>query len=147
LQAGKQFIETGKTGGYSGYPALAFMITLDRIHRRPGDGFDVNKILAHSLFRKRKNLLFRAIDDIRGVFARFKRFLLGTDYRKLWTAPLEAEVLDLGSFAGGLTPVMRVGGQQSKGLALKGADGRDYTFRGVDKAVGEFWRPVCFYWR
>jgi hypothetical protein len=28
---------------------------------------------------------------------------------------------------------MRVGGQQSLGLALKGADGRDYTFRAVDK--------------
>jgi hypothetical protein len=62
-----------------------------------------------------------------------KRFLIGSDYRDLWTTPFEAEVLDLGSFAGGLTPVMRVGGQQSLGLALKGADGRDYTFRGVDK--------------
>jgi hypothetical protein len=63
----------------------------------------------------------------------FYRFWLGNDYRDLWTAPIETEVLDLGSFAGGLTPVMRVGGQQSKGLALKGADGRDYTFRGIDK--------------
>jgi hypothetical protein len=62
-----------------------------------------------------------------------KRFLIGSDYRDLWTTPFEVEVLDLGSFAGGLTPVMRVGGQQSLGLALKGADGRDYTFRGVDK--------------
>ncbi|MCG6924805.1 MAG: BamA/TamA family outer membrane protein [Acidobacteria bacterium] len=63
----------------------------------------------------------------------FHRFMLGSDYRDLWTTPIEAEVLDLESFAGGLTPVMRVGGQQSKGLALKGADGRDYTFRGIDK--------------
>jgi len=62
-----------------------------------------------------------------------KRFLVGSDYRALWTAPIEVEVLDMGSFAGGLTPVMRVGGQQSLGLALKGADGRDYTFRAVDK--------------
>jgi hypothetical protein len=62
-----------------------------------------------------------------------KRLLVGSDYRDLWTAPFEVEVLDMGSFAGGLTPVMRVGGQQSLGLALKGADGRDYTFRGVDK--------------
>ena len=53
-----------------------------------------------------------------------RRFILGKDYRDLWTSPIEAEVLDLGSYAGGLTPVMRVGGQQSKGLALKGADER-----------------------
>ena len=34
---------------------------------------------------------------------------------------------------GGLTPVRRVGGQQTKGLALVGKDGRSYTFRGVEK--------------
>jgi hypothetical protein len=42
-------------------------------------------------------------------------------------------MLDLGAHGGGLTPVRRVGGQQTKGLALRGADGRSYTFRGVDK--------------
>jgi len=61
------------------------------------------------------------------------RWLWGGDYRKLWTAPMQVEVLNLQTFAGGLTPVMRVGGQETKGLALRGADGRDYTFRGIDK--------------
>ena len=61
------------------------------------------------------------------------RSLWGDDYRALWTKPIEVEVLDLATFAGGLTPVLRVGGQQTKGLAMRGADGRDYTFRGVDK--------------
>src|SRR5262249_18491797 len=63
----------------------------------------------------------------------FYRWLWGTDYRPLWTAPISVEVLDLKTFAGGLTPGFRVGGQETKGLALKGADGRDYTFRGLDK--------------
>jgi hypothetical protein len=63
----------------------------------------------------------------------FHRWLWGTDYRPLWTAPIPLEVLDLQHFAGGLKPVMRVGGQETKGLAMKGADGRDYTFRGLDK--------------
>jgi hypothetical protein len=61
------------------------------------------------------------------------RFLLGNDYRRLWIEPIETEVLDLQTEAGGLAPVMRVGGQQTKGLALKGENGRAYTFRGVDK--------------
>ena len=61
------------------------------------------------------------------------RWLWGDDYRALWTKPIEVEVLDLATFAGGLTPVLRVGGLQTKGLAMRGADGRDYTFRGVDK--------------
>jgi hypothetical protein len=63
----------------------------------------------------------------------FHRWLWGSDYRDLWGAPVTAEVLDLQTFAGGLKPVLRVGGQQTKGLALKGADGRDYTFRAIDK--------------
>src|SRR2546427_8737753 len=61
------------------------------------------------------------------------RFFLGDDYRDLWTMPIPAEVLDLRAYAGGLMPAFRVGGQETKGLALKGADGRDYTFRGIDK--------------
>ncbi len=63
----------------------------------------------------------------------FHRWLWGADYRPLWTASLQVEILDLQHFAGGLKPVMRVGGQETKGLAMKGADGRDYTFRGIDK--------------
>jgi len=61
------------------------------------------------------------------------RLLLGNDYRQLWTETIEAELLNLKTEAGGLTPVRTVGGHQTKGLALKGADGRAYTFRGVDK--------------
>ena len=69
---------------------------------------------------------------------------LGHDYRDLWTARIRVEVLDLGSVAGGLQPVMRVGGQASTGLALRGADGRDYTFRSVDKVLSETLLPVEF---
>ncbi len=61
------------------------------------------------------------------------RWLFGDDYRDLWTTPATFEILDLQAEAGGLTPVRRVGGQQTKGLALKGRDGRNYTFRGLDK--------------
>ena len=63
----------------------------------------------------------------------FHRWMLGADYRKLWTTPIEVEVLDLGHEAGGLRPTMRVGGQQTKGLALADKNGRSYTFRGLDK--------------
>ena len=61
------------------------------------------------------------------------RFVFGKDYRELWTLPVAVAVLDLEGFAGGLRPVMRIGGMQSKGLALEGGDGRDYTFRSVNK--------------
>jgi hypothetical protein len=68
----------------------------------------------------------------------------GEGYRKLWTTPFDARVLDLRTYAGGLTPVKQVGSMQSIGLALKGADGKAYTFRTLDKdptkILPEAWR-------
>jgi len=61
------------------------------------------------------------------------RFWLGEGYRSLWVTPVELEVLDLQKEAGGLRVVRRVGGMQTPGLALAGADGRSYTFRWIDK--------------
>ena len=58
--------------------------------------------------------------------------MLGSSYRRLWTTPITVEVLDLAAEAGGLTPERRVGGQQTKGLALRGP-GRSYTFRSIDR--------------
>jgi hypothetical protein len=63
----------------------------------------------------------------------FQKLLMGSGYRKLWTTPIDFELLDLRSFAGGLTPVRQVGSMQSIGLAMKGQDGRSYTFRTSDK--------------
>jgi hypothetical protein len=63
----------------------------------------------------------------------FHRWLWGSDYRPLWAAGVSVEVLNLQTFAGGLKPLFRVGGQETKGLAMKGKDGRDYTFRAIDK--------------
>lgn len=61
------------------------------------------------------------------------RFHFGEGYRDLWTTPFEVELLDLRTRAGGLTPVRQVGSMQSIGLALRGGDGRSYTFRALDK--------------
>ena len=63
----------------------------------------------------------------------FHAAMLGRSYRALWTTPIEVEELDLASEAGGLSVVRRVGGQQTRGLALRGQDGRSYTFRSLDK--------------
>src|SRR5262249_42129309 len=42
-------------------------------------------------------------------------------------------VLDLQSYAGGLKPVRLIGHGQTQALSLKGADGKDYTFRPLIK--------------
>lgn len=61
------------------------------------------------------------------------RLFFGQHYRNLWTTPMEARVLDLATFAGGLEVTRRGGGQQTKSLRFRGADGRQYQFRSIDK--------------
>jgi hypothetical protein len=61
------------------------------------------------------------------------RLLFGREYRSLWSTPMSVPVLDLKTFAGGLKPVSRGGGQQTKSLLLVAGDGREFFFRSVDK--------------
>ncbi len=61
------------------------------------------------------------------------QLLFGREYRSLWTTPVSVPVLDLRTFAGGLKPVSKGGGQQTKSLLLKAPDGREFFFRSVDK--------------
>jgi hypothetical protein len=69
------------------------------------------------------------------------RWLAGSTYRDLWTAPVSVPVLDLGTFAGGLTPTETGGGHQTRSLRLRGADGRIYAFRSVNKFPGSGLHP------
>ncbi|PKP51199.1 MAG: hypothetical protein CVT95_01390 [Bacteroidetes bacterium HGW-Bacteroidetes-12] len=62
-----------------------------------------------------------------------KSWLLGEHYRKAWQTPVEAPVLDMHEAYGGLTPIQRGGGQQTKSLRLKAADGNEYVFRSIQK--------------
>lgn len=63
------------------------------------------------------------------------RWLLGQTYRELWTAPVRVEVLDLGQFAGGLTPLELGGRLQTRSIRFQGADGHQYQFRLVQKQL------------
>lgn len=65
-----------------------------------------------------------------------KRALLGRSYRELWTTPATVPVLNLRTFAGGLTPTETGGGNQTLSLRFEGADGKEYAFRSVDKDPG-----------
>jgi hypothetical protein len=61
------------------------------------------------------------------------RLFFGSHYRDLWTTPIEAPVLDLDTYAGGLRATRKGGGQQTKSLRLRGADGKEYQIRSIDK--------------
>jgi hypothetical protein len=62
-----------------------------------------------------------------------RRAILGGDYRPLWTMPIDVDVLDLDTTAGGLRPTQRGGSAQTNSLRFAGGDGREYVFRPVEK--------------
>ncbi|MBA3647823.1 MAG: hypothetical protein H0W62_04605 [Chitinophagales bacterium] len=61
------------------------------------------------------------------------KVLLGNHYRNIWSAPVTLHYLDMGVDAGGLTPLKRGGGLQTKSLRLMGADSNQYVIRTIDK--------------
>ncbi len=63
----------------------------------------------------------------------FQRTFWGAGYRDVWETPVTMPVLDLGTEAGGLVPLYGSGGNQTTGLRLLGADGREYGLRLVEK--------------
>lgn len=62
-----------------------------------------------------------------------QRFFLGDGHRDLWATPVEARVLDLDAFAGGLTVLRAGGGLQTRSLRFQGGDGQVWNFRSIDK--------------
>ncbi len=61
------------------------------------------------------------------------RALLGEGWRDLWTTEIRVPVVDLERTGGGLRPVARGGGFQTRSLEMEGGNGRAFRFRSVDK--------------
>jgi hypothetical protein len=65
----------------------------------------------------------------------FKKFWLGANYRKEWMTPIRVKVFDMGKESGGLKPLKRGGGHQTKSLRLEDPNGKQYVLRSVQKFV------------
>lgn len=64
---------------------------------------------------------------------KFKEWLLGKNYRSIWTRPVQAPMIDLSSEKGGLKVIQRGGGQQTLSLRYEGKDQNQYVTRSVEK--------------
>jgi len=64
-----------------------------------------------------------------------KNFWVGSNYRKEWTTPIKAKIINLNTEQGGLTPVKLGGGKQTKSLRMEDPNGRQYTFRSIEKFI------------
>jgi hypothetical protein len=62
------------------------------------------------------------------------RLFFGENYRKEWASPVMLPVIRLSKVEGGLTPLKRGGGMQSKSLRLADKSGKEWVIRSVEKS-------------
>jgi len=87
----------------------------------------------YSAYREEASRVVTVTAGVRYAAGPLHRALFGEHYRDLWTTPVQVPLLDLETYAGGLTPEEIGGGQQTRSLKLESEDGREYAFRPVDK--------------
>ncbi|HYF29947.1 MAG TPA: hypothetical protein VD993_02400 [Chitinophagaceae bacterium] len=63
-------------------------------------------------------------------------WLWGRHYRPEWVTPIQVELLNLDTLAGGLKPYRIGGGRQSKTLRLRNPDSKEFVMRSVNKSFG-----------
>jgi hypothetical protein len=64
---------------------------------------------------------------------KFKRFLLGENYRKEFAAPTTLPVIHISQIHGGLEPIRTGGGMQTVSLRLKDKTGKEWVLRNLEK--------------
>ena len=74
----------------------------------------------------------------------FHKFLWGDRYRKYYSQEIEAPIVNLDTLFGGLTPVRKGGGHQSKSVRLKTKDGSEYVMRAIRKSATQYIQAVVY---
>jgi len=75
---------------------------------------------------------------------RFFKKMWGERYRKYFSTDVNVPTVDLDTLFGGLKPVRKGGGHQSKSLRLEDAEGREYVMRALRKNAVQYLQAVAF---
>ncbi|PTM11954.1 MAG: phosphoesterase [Bacteroidetes bacterium] len=70
--------------------------------------------------------------------------LWGERYRKYYGIDVNVPTVNLDTYLGGLTPIRKGGGHQSKSLRLKDKQGREYVMRAIRKNAVQYLQAVAF---
>lgn len=76
--------------------------------------------------------------------SKFYKTLWGERYREYYSIPVTAKVATLDTLMGGLTPIRKGGGTQSKTLRLKTKDGKQYVIRAMKKNASQYIQAAMF---
>lgn len=74
----------------------------------------------------------------------FYKMLWGKRYRDAYNTKVKVPTVRLDTLLGGLTPVRKGGGHQSKSLRLKDGEGREYVMRALRKSATQYIQAVGF---
>ncbi|WP_445383998.1 metallophosphoesterase [Robiginitalea sp. IMCC44478] len=72
------------------------------------------------------------------------RFIWGKRYREYYGTQILAPTVSLDTLYGGLEPIRKGGGQQSKSLRLKHSSGKEYVMRALRKQAEQFLQAAAF---
>lgn len=76
--------------------------------------------------------------------SKFYKFLWGERYRKYYSTEILAKTVNLDTLFGGVTPVRKGGGNQSKALRLKTKSGKQYVMRAMKKNAAQYIQASLF---
>ncbi|RNC92583.1 MAG: phosphoesterase [Allomuricauda sp.] len=74
----------------------------------------------------------------------FYKSVWGERYSKYYATKIKAKTVDLDTLYGGLTPIRKGGGNQSRSLRLQHADGRQFVMRALKKSAERYLQAMAF---
>ncbi|MDG4945703.1 metallophosphoesterase [Weeksellaceae bacterium KMM 9713] len=83
-------------------------------------------------------------EDDRLNKSKFYTFIWGKRHRKHYGTEVTVPSVDLSNYLGGLTPVRKGGGHQSKSLHMVNPEGKEYVMRALKKSATQFIQAVGF---
>lgn len=103
---------------------------------------------------KKQNITFKTnfpseikstIYDVKAIHkSNYYTFLWGKKYRETYGTPVTVKTVSLDTLFGGLTPVRKGGGNQSKALRLKTKEGKQYVIRAMKKNASQYIQSAFF---
>ncbi len=63
----------------------------------------------------------------------FKKFIMGENYRDVWSTKVEAPIFNISEEKGGLEIIKKGGGLQTNSLRMQAKDGKQYVLRSLEK--------------
>ena len=101
----------------------------------------INNDYGYSFPNRKTASIYTKKETSKGGF--YKAFW-GDRYRKYYSADINVRTVNLDTLYGGLTPVRKGGGHQSKSLRLVDETGREYVMRALRKDAVQYLQSVVF---